>query len=172
MAQARREATDVREEARAEGRKIVEDMRGPGQSRSGSTLLQQANEELTQQSRRARRPTCRSSVETLAASLASRVLGVDVTTRTRSRSRQGKGGSAVSTFIGQLIGFAVIVFLVWKYVVPPVRNMMQRQQEAVRTQLAEHAEAEEEGGRRRYRARQGAGRSQGRGGKGDRGGAT
>lgn len=48
----------------------------------------------------------------------------------------------MSTFIGQLIGFAVIVFLVWKYVVPPVRNMMQRQQESVRTQLAEHAEAE------------------------------
>ena len=48
----------------------------------------------------------------------------------------------MSTFIGQLIGFAVIVFLVWKYVVPPVRNMMQRQQEAVRTQLADHADAE------------------------------
>jgi ATP synthase F0 subunit b/ATP synthase F1 delta subunit len=48
----------------------------------------------------------------------------------------------MSTFIGQLVGFAVIVFLLWKYVVPPVRNMMQRQQEAVRTQLDEHAEAE------------------------------
>ena len=48
----------------------------------------------------------------------------------------------MSTFIGQLIGFAVIVFLLWKYVVPPVRNMMKRQQENVRTQLADHAEAE------------------------------
>ena len=48
----------------------------------------------------------------------------------------------MSTFFGQLAGFAVIVWLVWKYVVPPVRNMMRRQQEAVRTQLAEHAEAE------------------------------
>ncbi|HJT96619.1 MAG TPA: F0F1 ATP synthase subunit B/delta [Mycobacterium sp.] len=48
----------------------------------------------------------------------------------------------MSTFIGQLVGFAVIVFIIWKYVVPPVRNMMQRQQEAVRTQLSEHAEAE------------------------------
>lgn len=48
----------------------------------------------------------------------------------------------MSTFIGQLIGFAVIVFLLWKYVVPPVRNMMKNQQENVRTQLADHAEAE------------------------------
>ena len=48
----------------------------------------------------------------------------------------------MSTFIGQLVGFAVIVFLVWKYVMPPVRNMMRNQQETVRTQLAEHAEAE------------------------------
>ncbi|HET6734619.1 F0F1 ATP synthase subunit B, partial [Mycobacterium sp.] len=48
----------------------------------------------------------------------------------------------MSTFIGQLVGFAVIVFIIWKYVVPPVRNMMQRQQEVVRTQLSDHAEAE------------------------------
>ncbi len=48
----------------------------------------------------------------------------------------------MSTFIGQLIGFAVIVFVLWKYVVPPVRTMMKNQQETVRTQLADHAEAE------------------------------
>jgi F-type H+-transporting ATPase subunit delta len=47
----------------------------------------------------------------------------------------------VSTFIGQLIGFAVIVFLIWKYVVPPVRTMMKNQQETVRNQLQEHSDA-------------------------------
>jgi F-type H+-transporting ATPase subunit delta len=47
----------------------------------------------------------------------------------------------VSTFIGQLVGFAVIVFLVWRYVVPPVRTMMRNQQETVRNQLAENASA-------------------------------
>jgi len=47
----------------------------------------------------------------------------------------------VSTFIGQLIGFAVIIFLLWKYVVPPLRKMMNNQQDAVRTQLSDHAEA-------------------------------
>ncbi len=49
----------------------------------------------------------------------------------------------MSTFIGQLIGFAVIVFLVWKYVVPPVRTMMKNQQETVRNQLQEHSEAQQ-----------------------------
>lgn len=47
----------------------------------------------------------------------------------------------MSTFLGQLVGFAVIVFLIWKYVVPPVRTMMKNQQETVRTQLKENAEA-------------------------------
>ena len=35
----------------------------------------------------------------------------------------------MSTFIGQLVGFALIVFLVVRYVVPPVRRMMTNQQE-------------------------------------------
>ncbi len=47
----------------------------------------------------------------------------------------------MSTFIGQLIGFAVIVFLLWRYVVPPVRKLMTSQQENVRKQLEESAEA-------------------------------
>jgi F-type H+-transporting ATPase subunit delta len=45
------------------------------------------------------------------------------------------------TFIGQLIGFAVIVFILWRYVAPPVKALMQKQQDAVRTALAESAEA-------------------------------
>lgn len=48
----------------------------------------------------------------------------------------------MSTFIGQLIGFAAIVFLLMKYVVPPVRTMMKNQQETVRTQLEDSAQAE------------------------------
>jgi ATP synthase F0 subunit b/ATP synthase F1 delta subunit len=47
----------------------------------------------------------------------------------------------MSTFIGQLIGFAVIGFVLWKYVVPPVRKLMVNQQDAVRTQLANSATA-------------------------------
>lgn len=47
----------------------------------------------------------------------------------------------MSTFIGQLIGFAVILWVITKYVVPPVRKLMADQQEAVRTQLADSAKA-------------------------------
>jgi ATP synthase F0 subunit b/ATP synthase F1 delta subunit len=47
----------------------------------------------------------------------------------------------MSTFFGQLFGFAVIVFMVWRYVVPPVRRLMTARQNAVRQQLKEAAEA-------------------------------
>ncbi len=44
-------------------------------------------------------------------------------------------------FIGNLVGFAIIVFIIWKWVVPPVRNLMKKQQDAIRAALAESAEA-------------------------------
>lgn len=47
----------------------------------------------------------------------------------------------MSTFIGQLIGFAVIVFILMKWVVPLVRDMMRKQQDAIRAALEESAEA-------------------------------
>ncbi|MCV7102944.1 F0F1 ATP synthase subunit B/delta [Mycobacterium palustre] len=49
----------------------------------------------------------------------------------------------MSTFFGQLFGFAVIVALVWRYVVPPVRKLMKDRQDAVRQQLADSAAAAE-----------------------------
>ena len=47
----------------------------------------------------------------------------------------------MSTFIGQLVGFGVIVLLVWRYVVPPVRKMMVDRQNTVRQQLDDAAAA-------------------------------
>ncbi len=47
----------------------------------------------------------------------------------------------MSTFIGQLIGFAAIVFLVVRYVVPPVRRLMAARQDTVRQQLKDSAAA-------------------------------
>jgi F-type H+-transporting ATPase subunit delta len=47
----------------------------------------------------------------------------------------------MSTFIGQLVGFAVIVLLLVKYVLPPVRTMMRKQQEAVLAALEESTSA-------------------------------
>lgn len=48
---------------------------------------------------------------------------------------------AWDVFSGQLVGFALIVFLVWRYVVPPVRKMMTNRQNTVRQQLDEAAAA-------------------------------
>jgi len=47
----------------------------------------------------------------------------------------------MSTFIGQLVGFVVILWVINKYVVPPVRKLMAEQKAAVRTQLEESAKA-------------------------------
>jgi F-type H+-transporting ATPase subunit delta len=49
----------------------------------------------------------------------------------------------MSTFIGQLVGFPVIVWIITKFVVPPVRKLMNAQKEAVRTQLEESAKAKQ-----------------------------
>jgi ATP synthase F0 subunit b/ATP synthase F1 delta subunit len=49
----------------------------------------------------------------------------------------------MSTFFGQLIGFAVIVLIVWRYAVPPVRRLMNDRQNEVRRQLADSAAAAE-----------------------------
>src|SRR6202035_2129904 len=47
----------------------------------------------------------------------------------------------MSTFLGQLIGFAVILLLVWRYVVPPVRKVMADHQNTGRQPLADSAAA-------------------------------
>jgi ATP synthase F0 subunit b/ATP synthase F1 delta subunit len=47
----------------------------------------------------------------------------------------------MSTFIGQLVGFAVIIWLIWRYVVPPMRKLMADRQDVVRKELAEAAAA-------------------------------
>jgi len=47
----------------------------------------------------------------------------------------------MSTFIGQLVGFLFIIWIIWRYAVPPVRRLMASQQETVRNQLDESAKA-------------------------------
>ncbi|MCM6775201.1 hypothetical protein NDR87_25195 [Nocardia sp. CDC159] len=44
-------------------------------------------------------------------------------------------------FFSQLFGFAVIVFVTVKWIVPPVKKLMVRNQDAIRKQLQESAEA-------------------------------
>jgi F-type H+-transporting ATPase subunit b len=80
MAKARGEASRIRDDARAEGRRILDDMRGRA-SGEVATTLQRAEEQLKQQSDDMS-AELRSSVDSLSRTLASRVLGVEVTTRT------------------------------------------------------------------------------------------
>lgn len=44
-------------------------------------------------------------------------------------------------FIGNLIGFLVIAFIVWRYVVPPLRKAMKTQQETIARQYEESEKA-------------------------------
>ncbi|MEE4022550.1 F0F1 ATP synthase subunit B/delta [Gordonia sp. PKS22-38] len=47
----------------------------------------------------------------------------------------------MDVFIGQLVGFAIIAFLFWKYVRPPLQRMVRKQQDAIDRQVAESEEA-------------------------------
>jgi F-type H+-transporting ATPase subunit b len=76
LTDARSEASGARDEARAEGRKILEDMRGRAEEEVRSTL-QDAGDRLRQEGD-AIAEELRSHVETASVTLASRILGVDV----------------------------------------------------------------------------------------------
>ncbi|HEY7053794.1 MAG TPA: F0F1 ATP synthase subunit B [Mycobacterium sp.] len=81
MARARREASGIRDDARAEGRKILDGMKARA-SEESAAALHKADEELKGQSD-AIASDLRSSMETLASTLADRVLGVDAATKAR-----------------------------------------------------------------------------------------
>lgn len=85
MAAARTEASGIRDEARAQGRKVLDDMRGRANGEA-EAALQQAAAELKQQSDGIA-VELRSSVETLSSTLASRVLGVSVSSSSMSAGR-------------------------------------------------------------------------------------
>jgi F-type H+-transporting ATPase subunit b len=76
MAAARSEASGIRDEARTEGRKILDEHKGRASEEAASALQQAANELKLQGDSIA--ADLRSSVDTLSATLASRVLGVEV----------------------------------------------------------------------------------------------
>lgn len=86
MARARKEASGIRDEARAEGRKVLDEMKGRA-SEESAVALQNADEALKQQSD-AITGDLRSSMETLAQTLASRVVGVDVGQDATAKARR------------------------------------------------------------------------------------
>jgi F-type H+-transporting ATPase subunit b len=85
MSKARGEASKLRDGARAEGRKVLEDMRSRASDEVSSTL-QEADSELKDQAL-AIQADLRSSVDTLSTTLASRVLGVEINAATTASGR-------------------------------------------------------------------------------------
>jgi F-type H+-transporting ATPase subunit b len=83
MREARVQASSLRDTARAEGRKIVDDARAGAEQQVLATL-QQAGEQLKRE-RDAVELDLRANVGTMSATLASRILGVDVTTSAATR---------------------------------------------------------------------------------------
>ncbi|CAM4229826.1 F-type ATPase subunit b [Mycobacterium basiliense] len=83
MAEARAQASSYRDNARADGRKVVEDARARAEQEVASTL-QVASEELKRE-RDAVELDLRANVATMSATLASRILGVDVSTSAATR---------------------------------------------------------------------------------------
>ena len=83
MKEARVQASSYRDNARAEGRKVVEDARARAEQEVMSTL-QTAAEQLKRE-RDAVELDLRANVATMSGTLASRILGVDVTTSAATR---------------------------------------------------------------------------------------
>lgn len=50
---------------------------------------------------------------------------------------------SVGGWIAALLGFAIVVFVLWRYAGPPVRKMMNKEQESVRQQLRDSEAATE-----------------------------
>jgi F-type H+-transporting ATPase subunit b len=78
MSKARTTASAARDEARVEGRKVLEEMRGSVEEQVSSTL-QDAAEQLKREGD-AVAAELRARVETISTTLASRILGVEITT--------------------------------------------------------------------------------------------
>lgn len=83
MKEARVQASSFRDDARADGRKVVEDARARAEQEVMSTV-QVASEQLKRE-RDAVELDLRANVGTMSATLASRILGVDVTTSAATR---------------------------------------------------------------------------------------
>jgi F-type H+-transporting ATPase subunit b len=83
MREARVEASSLRDTARAEGRKVVEDARAKAEQQVAATI-QTASQQLKRE-RDAVELDLRANVSTMSATLASRILGVDVSTSAATR---------------------------------------------------------------------------------------
>jgi F-type H+-transporting ATPase subunit b len=90
LTEARVQASSLRDNARAEGRKLVEDARARAEQQVMSTL-QTASEQLKRE-RDSVELDLRANVAAMSATLASRILGVEVAPTAAAKSATGKSG--------------------------------------------------------------------------------
>lgn len=88
MSAARLEASGARDDARAEGRKVIEDMRARAEEQAASAM-QDANERLKREGD-AVAADLRAQVESMSATLASRILGVGIDASTATTTGSGR----------------------------------------------------------------------------------
>ncbi|MGD1170625.1 F0F1 ATP synthase subunit B [Mycobacterium seoulense] len=88
LTEARVQASSLRDNARAEGRKLIEDARARADQQVMSTL-QMASEQLKRE-RDAVELDLRANVAAMSATLASRILGVDVAPATAATGKSGR----------------------------------------------------------------------------------
>lgn len=88
LTEARVQASSLRDNARAEGRKLVEDARARAEQQVMSTM-QMASEQLKRE-RDAVELDLRANVATMSATLASRILGVEVAPATAATGKSGR----------------------------------------------------------------------------------
>lgn len=86
MTDARTEASAIRDQARADGRQVLEDTRARASAEATQTL-ENAGQQLSQQGQQTT-AELQGSVESLSATLASRVLGVDITATSASTGQR------------------------------------------------------------------------------------
>jgi F-type H+-transporting ATPase subunit b len=89
LSDARQEASGARDDARAEARKVLEDLRGRAEEEVRSTL-QDTNEQLKREGESVAEEL-RSHVETASATLASRILGVDISKSSAASGSRTQG---------------------------------------------------------------------------------
>jgi F-type H+-transporting ATPase subunit b len=101
LAEARSEAAQIREEARAEGQGILDDMRQRAQAEA-SEVIEQGTQEL-HRTREQALSSLRGDVGTLATTLASRVLGEDVSSSARYSDDLDRALAAADAASGEAV---------------------------------------------------------------------
>ena len=151
LADARAQATAVKDEARADAQRIRDEMRAET-DRKVAAIRERGEAELAQQRAEAVQEL-RGQIGGLSTDLAGRILGRPVALRRPERGqlpgrvgRAADGGRAalmesIAVWVAELVGFALMLFVLWRYVLPLVTRMVNKRQDEIQRQVDEANEA-------------------------------